>query len=72
VTTPRRSGAEDPTGEHAAETPWSVTDVSPQLRRELDRFGVTQKIGADHVFDSLESARAAFHAARNNKTEGER
>ncbi len=52
---------------------FAVADASPQLRRELDRFGVTQKIGADHIFDSLESARAAFHAARNNKsTEGER
>jgi sulfate permease, SulP family len=51
---------------------FAVADASPELRRELDRFGVTQKIGPDHVFDSLESARAAFHAAGDNKTEGER
>ena len=51
---------------------FAVADASPQLRGELDRFGVTQKIGPDHMFDSLESARAAFHAAGDNKTEGER
>ena len=51
---------------------FAVADASPELRRELDRFGVTQKIGPDHVFESLESARAAFHAAGDNKTEGER
>jgi MFS superfamily sulfate permease-like transporter len=51
---------------------FAVADAGPQLQRELDRFGVTKEIGSDHVFDSLESARAAFHAARDDKTEGER
>jgi SulP family sulfate permease len=46
---------------------FAVADASPQLRRELDRYGITSKIGSDRVFDSLESARAAF-----NETEGER
>ena len=38
-------------------------DANPQLRSELDRFGVTQKIGTDHYYDSLQAAREAFHAA---------
>jgi sulfate permease, SulP family len=50
---------------------FAVADAGPQLRRELDRFGVTGKIGSDRVFDSLESARAAFHAARDDEKEGE-
>jgi hypothetical protein len=35
-------------------------ELSPQLRHELDRFGVTDKIHADHFFDSVDAARAAF------------
>jgi high affinity sulfate transporter 1 len=50
---------------------FAVADASPELLRELDHFGITQMIGPEHVFDSLESARAAFHAAQNNTTEGE-
>ena len=33
------------------------------MRRELDRFGLTDKIGPDHYFTSLHDARTAFHAA---------
>jgi sulfate permease, SulP family len=51
---------------------FAVADASPRLRRELDRFGVTGEIGANHLFDSLESARAAFHAAGGGEAEGER
>jgi sulfate permease, SulP family len=50
---------------------FAVADAGPQLRRELDRFGVTRQIGSDHLFDSLEAARAAFHAARDHEREGE-
>ena len=50
---------------------FAIADASPELRRELDRFGVTGEIGANHLFDSLGSARAAFHAARGHGTEGE-
>jgi SulP family sulfate permease len=51
---------------------FAVADVTPEVRRELDRFGVTQKIGPDHIFDSLREAREAFHAARAHDREGER
>jgi MFS superfamily sulfate permease-like transporter len=54
-----------------ADIVFAIADASPHLRRELDRFGVTGEIGANHLFDSLESARAAFHAAHGDRTEGE-
>jgi SulP family sulfate permease len=40
-----------------------VAEASDDLRRELDRFGLTDKIGPDHYFDSLHAARHAFHNA---------
>ena len=42
---------------------FAVADTSTHLRHELDRFGITDKIGREHIFDSLLDARAAFHAA---------
>jgi hypothetical protein len=39
----------------------AVAEVDPDVRRELDRFGVSAKIGASHVFETLRDARAAFH-----------
>jgi MFS superfamily sulfate permease-like transporter len=41
---------------------FAVADATPELRRELDRFGVTDRIGTDHYFDTLEAARDAFRA----------
>jgi MFS superfamily sulfate permease-like transporter len=42
---------------------FAIVDADPDLRRELDRFGVTAKIGEDHYYDSLQAARDAFHKA---------
>jgi SulP family sulfate permease len=42
---------------------FAVVDASAHVRDELDRFGVTAKIGPDHYFDSLEAVRTAFHRA---------
>jgi high affinity sulfate transporter 1 len=42
---------------------FAVAEVSDDLRHELDRFGLTAKIGADHYYPSLHDARSAFHAA---------
>jgi MFS superfamily sulfate permease-like transporter len=50
---------------------FAVADATPHVRRELDRFGITKKIGSDHVFDGVDSARDAFHAA-GSYPEGER
>jgi sulfate permease, SulP family len=41
---------------------FAVAEVSDDLRRELDRFGLTDRIGPDHYFDSIHAARHAFHA----------
>jgi sulfate permease, SulP family len=41
---------------------FAVAEASDDLRRELDHFGLTNKIGPDHYFDSLHVARHAFHA----------
>jgi len=39
----------------------AIADTDPDVLRELERFGVTAKIGEAHVFESLADARAAFH-----------
>ena len=44
---------------------FAIAEVDPDVRRELDRFGVTAKIGTGHVFTSLAEARAAFHNLHN-------
>jgi len=38
----------------------AVAEASDYLRRELDRFGLTDKIGPDRYLDSLQDAREAF------------
>jgi sulfate permease, SulP family len=42
---------------------FAVAAADAGLKAELDRFGLTAKIGADRYFDGLESSRAAFRAA---------
>ena len=39
---------------------FAVAEATDDLRRELDRFGLTDKIGPDRYFDSLHAAREAF------------
>jgi len=41
---------------------FAVAGASPHVRRELDRFGITQRIGPSHYFDTPGAARNAFHA----------
>jgi MFS superfamily sulfate permease-like transporter len=42
---------------------FAVVGASAHVRKELDRFGITERIGSDHYFDTLRAARAAFRAA---------
>jgi sulfate permease, SulP family len=42
---------------------FAVAEASDEIRRQLDRFGLTEKIGPDRYFASLHDARTAFHAA---------
>ncbi len=39
----------------------AVVEASDALKRELDRFGVTARIGEDHYFDTVADALEAFH-----------
>ena len=43
---------------------FAVADVRDAVRPELDRFGLTDAIGEDHIFATLEDAVAAFRAAK--------
>ena len=41
---------------------FAVAGASPHVRKELGRFGLTERIGAARYFDTLRAARDAFHA----------
>jgi sulfate permease, SulP family len=40
---------------------FAVAEASDDVHRQLDRFGLTDKIGPDRYFDRLHAARDAFH-----------
>jgi MFS superfamily sulfate permease-like transporter len=42
---------------------FAVAEATPKLRAELDRFGVTETIGADHIYDTIQEAVEAFRGA---------
>jgi sulfate permease, SulP family len=44
----------------ARQVVFGIAGANADLRQELERFGVIDIIGADHVFDSVGAARAAF------------
>jgi high affinity sulfate transporter 1 len=46
---------------------FAVAGASSSVRRELDRFGITDRIGRDHYYDNLQQARDAFHAAERQQ-----
>jgi len=48
---------------------FAIADPGDRFRAEIDRFGVTAKIGAQHVYDSLEAARDAFHGITLDRKE---
>jgi sulfate permease, SulP family len=41
---------------------FAVVGASAHVRKELDRFGITERIGAARYYDTLRAARDAFHA----------
>ena len=41
----------------------ALADLSPALRAQLDAYGLTEKIGAANVFDSVAEAVAAHRAS---------
>jgi MFS superfamily sulfate permease-like transporter len=42
---------------------FAVAEADPNFRQELDRFGITAKIGSERYFDTVAAARDAFRAA---------
>jgi hypothetical protein len=42
---------------------FAVAGVRASVRPELDRFGLTDAIGEEHIFATLEDAIAGFRAA---------
>ena len=40
---------------------FAIAQARDDIRHELDRFGLTDKIGADHYYDNLQAARDAYH-----------
>ncbi|GAB89417.1 SulP family inorganic anion transporter [Gordonia rhizosphera] len=42
---------------------FAITDATDHIRHELDRFGVTAKIGEGRYYQSLDDAFTAFHTA---------
>jgi high affinity sulfate transporter 1 len=46
---------------------FAVARASGGVRRELDRFGLTAKIGQDHYFERLETARDAFRSDQGDR-----
>ena len=43
---------------------FAIAVVTDDVRQEFDRFGVTERIGEDKYFASLDDAFDAFHAAK--------
>jgi sulfate permease, SulP family len=39
---------------------FAIAGATPPLRSELDRFGITERVGHEHVFDDPQAALAAF------------
>lgn len=44
----------------------ALVDLTPNVRSQLDAFGLTAKVGADKVFDSLGALEAAYAAGAPN------
>jgi SulP family sulfate permease len=40
----------------------ALCEVDDKVRTQLDTFGITPKVGAEHIYETVEEAVAAFHA----------
>ncbi len=48
---------------HARNVVLALCEVNDKVRGQLDTFGITPKIGAEHVYDTIEDAVEAFRSA---------
>jgi MFS superfamily sulfate permease-like transporter len=42
----------------------ALCQVDPKVRAQLDTFGITARVGAEHIYDTVQDAVEAFHAAQ--------
>jgi MFS superfamily sulfate permease-like transporter len=42
----------------------ALCQVDPKVRAQLDTFGIAAKVGAEHIYDTVQDAVEAFHAAQ--------
>ena len=49
---------------HTRNVVLAMCEVDERVRKELDAFGITEKIGSDHIFETVYAATQAFRAAR--------
>jgi len=49
---------------HGRNVVLAMCEVDDKVRRELDLFGITEKIGAEHIYETVEDALEAFRAGR--------
>ena len=42
----------------------ALSEVDPKVRVQLDTFGITPKVGAEHIYETVQEAVEAFQAAR--------
>jgi STAS domain len=40
----------------------AIAEPSASLQHELDRFGITEKVGRERIYSTVADARDAFHA----------
>jgi MFS superfamily sulfate permease-like transporter len=49
---------------HERKVVLALCEVGPKVRDQLDVFGVTSKVGAEHIYDTVQDAVEAFHRAQ--------
>jgi SulP family sulfate permease len=42
----------------------ALAEVNDKVRAQLDTFGITQKVGAEHIYDTIQDAVEAFHRSQ--------
>jgi MFS superfamily sulfate permease-like transporter len=48
---------------HARGVVLALSEVNAKVRSQLDSFGVTAKVGEEHIYETIQDAVEAFHAA---------
>ena len=49
---------------HNHEIVFALSEVNDKVRGQLTTFGITQKVGPKHIYETIEDAIEAFHRAQ--------